>query len=390
MKQTLAVKLAPSPEQAATLLATMERFNAACDAIAVAAFRERCANKIALQKIVYHDTRRDFGLSSQMTVRAISKVVEAHKRDKAKQPRFRPTGALPYDERIMSWRGLEAVGLLTLGGRQIIPVRLGPYQEARIERRQGQADLIERDGEFFLNVTLDVPEPTPGDPKDFLGVDLGMTNIAVDSDGTIHSSAVVNGVRHRHRRLRQKLQAKGTKSAKRLLRKRKRREQRFARDTNHRISKHIVATAKDTGRGIALEDLTGIRGRIRLRRSRRAPVHSWSFGQLRSFIAYKAALAGVPVIAVDPRNTSRTCPACGIIDQANRPNQATFSCVDCGFAGLADHIAAIVIGRRAAVIQPNVSDGAARVLAPGTSFGLSAGVHDEQRPMTRQGRCSHT
>ncbi|MDQ3692314.1 MAG: transposase [Chloroflexota bacterium] len=370
MKQTLAVKLAPSPEQASSLRATMERFNAACDAIAGVACRERCANKIALQKLVYYDIRRDFGLSSQMTVRAISKVVEAYKRDKAKQPRFRAAGALPYDERIMSWRGLAAVSLLTLDGRQIIPVRSGPYQEGRIERRQGQADLVERDGVFFLYVTLDVPEPTPGDPEDFLGVDLGVTNIAVDSDGTIHTGAAVNGVRHRHRRLRQKLQATGTKSAKRLLRKRKRREQRFARDTNHRISKHIVATAKDTKRGIALEDLKHIRSRVTVRKPQRATLHSWSFGQLRAFIAYKAALAGIPVIAVDPRDTSRTCPACGWIDKASRPSQAVYRCTSCGFAGLADAVAAVVISRRAAVMRLNVSDINARLVAPGTSPGL--------------------
>lgn len=367
MKQTIPVKLAPTREQASSLLATMVRFNAACDAISAVAFRDRCANKIALQKLVYYDIRRDFGLSSQMTVRAISKVVEAYKRDKSKQPRFRPTGALPYDERIMSWRGLAAVSLLTLDGRQIIPVRLGPYQEGRIERRQGQADLVKRDGTFYLYVTLDVPEPAPGDPEDFLGVDLGVTNIAVDSDGTIHSGAVVNGVRHRHRRLRAKLQAKGTKSAKRLLRKRKRREQRFARDTNHRISKQIVATAKDTGRGIALENLKHIRSRITVRRPQRDTLHNWSFGQLRAFIAYKAALAGVPVIAVDPRNTSRTCPECGCIDKASRPSQAVFLCTSCGFAGLADAVAAVVIGRRAAVMRLNVSDTNARLVAPGTS-----------------------
>jgi putative transposase len=367
MKQTLAVKLAPSPEQASSLLVTMERFNAACDAIAGVAFRERCANKIALQKLVYYDIRERFGLSSQMTVRAISKVVEAYKRDKNRQPSFRPTGALPYDERIMSWRGMEAVSLLTSDGRVLIPVKLGAYQSARIERRQGQADLVERDGLFFLYVTLDVPAVPPGDPDDYLGVDLGVANIAVDRDGTISTGAVVRGIRHRHRRLRAKLQAKRSRSARRLLLKRHRKEQRFARNTNHVISKQIVATAKDTRRGIALEDLTHIRSRVSVRRSQRATLHSWSFGQLRAFVAYKAALAGVPVAFVDPRNTSRTCPVCGVIDKANRPSQAVFSCQHCGFAGLADAVAAVVIGCRAAVNRPNVSEGIQCVAPPGTS-----------------------
>jgi len=77
----------------------------------------------------------------------------------------------------------------------------------------------------------------------------------------------------------------------------------------------------------------------------------------------------VPVIPVDPRGTSRTCPVCGRVDKRNRPNQSTFSCVACGFAGAADYIAAINIGRRGAVNRPNVLDAAFVVgaAAPGTS-----------------------
>lgn len=367
MKRTLAVKLAPTIDQASSLLATMERFNAACDAIAVVAHRERCANKVALQKLVYHGVRERFGLSAQMTVRAIGKVVDAYKRDKTRPPRFRPHGAVPYDERIMSWKGVEAVSLLTLGGRLVVPVQLGPYQSARIDRRQGQADLVERDGVFFLYVTLDVPDVPPGEPDDFLGIDLGIVNVAVDSDGTVYSGAALNGLRHRHRRLRAKLQGKRTRSARRLLAKRRRKEQRFARDVNHRISKQLVATAKGTRRGIALENLTHLRTRVSVRRPQRAMLHGWSFGQLRAFIAYKAAQAGVPVVVVDPRNTSRTCPACGWIDKANRPGQSAFLCTSCGFAGLADAVAAVVIGRRAAVMRPNVSAGDRCAEPPGTS-----------------------
>ena len=60
MKLTLAIKLAPSRAQHAALVATLERFNAACNAIAEVAFREQLANKIALQKIVYYAVRERF------------------------------------------------------------------------------------------------------------------------------------------------------------------------------------------------------------------------------------------------------------------------------------------------------------------------------------------
>ncbi len=72
MKQTLLVKLAPTSEQYASLLCTLEAFNAACNVIADVAFAEHSADKIALQKLVYYDVRQQFGLSSQMAIRAIA------------------------------------------------------------------------------------------------------------------------------------------------------------------------------------------------------------------------------------------------------------------------------------------------------------------------------
>ncbi len=365
MNLTLLIKLQPNPDQAKALLHTMEQFNAACDTIAVTAFRAHTANKIRLQKLVYADIRATFGLSAQMTVRAISKVAEAYKRDKSIQPTFRPHGAIVYDPRILSWKGLDRVSILTLDGRHIIPVVLDGYHRARMDRIRGQADLIYRDGTFYLAVVVEVPEPPPLQPDDWLGVDLGIVNVAADSDGQTYSGGQVNGLRKRHAKLRQRLQKKGTPSAKRLLKKRRRKEQRFATNENHRIAKQMVTHAQDTRRGIALEDLQGIRDRITVRRAQRRRHHSWAFAQLRTFIEYKAKLAGVPVVLVDPRNTSRTCPQCGLIDKRNRPNQASFRCIGCGFAGPADTIAAGNIARRAAVNRPDA--GSALGQAPASS-----------------------
>lgn len=347
MKLTMQIKVLPDAEQSASLLATMERFNAACDYLAAVAFEHKCANKVELQKLAYHDVRRDFGLSAQMTVRAIAKVVEVYKRDKKIQPTFKPHGAIVYDERILSWKGSDRVSILTVDGRVLLPWIAGSYQHARMDRVRGQADLIYRDGMFFLYVTIDVGDVPEGDPTEYLGVDLGQKNIAADSDGEMFSGAHNANLRRRHANLRKRLQKKGTKSAKRLLRARRLRESRFSRDLNHRISKAIVRKAKDTGRGIAVEDLTGIRDRTTVRKAQRRAHNSWSFHQLRAFLAYKAALEGVPLVAVDPRNTSRTCPCCGTIDKRNRPDRDTFRCIECGHAGAADTTAATNIGRRA-------------------------------------------
>lgn len=140
-----------------------------------------------------------------------------------------------------------------------------------------------------------------------------------------------------------------------LLKKRSKKEQRFARQENHRISKELVQRAKDTRRGIALEDLQGIRERVTVRRSQRRKHHSWSFYDLRQKIVYKAERAGIPVLFVNPKNTSRTCPSCGCIDKTNRKSQSLFSCVKCEFSGFADAIAAENI-RGFAVNQAHVSN----------------------------------
>jgi IS605 OrfB family transposase len=367
VKQTLPVKLAPSSAQHAALLATMERFNLACDWIAGEAFRDRCANKIELQKTVYYPVREQFGLSAQLTVRAISKTVEAYKRDKDVQPRFRSHGAVPYDERIMSFKGVEAVSLLALDGRQVVPMRFGAYQAARIDRRQGQADLVYRDGVFYLYVTIDTPEPPVEEAADYLGIDLGIVNLATDSDGTVYSGDTVEAKRRIYTHRRRNLQRKGTHAARRKLRRIAGHQARYQADTNHVISKAVVRQAKDTGRGLAVEKLGGIGTRTAtVRRPQRARQANWAFFQLRSFLSYKAALAGVAVVAVDPRNTSRECPDCGFVAKANRVSRSSFVCGSCGLAGPSDHLAARVIRARAAVMQPKVPE-AGQPVAPGTS-----------------------
>jgi len=355
MKQTILIKLAPSQEQHYAVLQTMERFNEACNYMSATAFETGTFGQYYLHHLTYHYAREQFKLSAQMAVRAIAKVSESYKVDRKSQHFFKLHSAMIYDQRILSWKGLDKVSILTLQGRQIIPIRIGFYQEARLDRKVRQSDLILRDSIFYLAVVVDAPEPIPDEPDGFLGIDLGIVNIAADSDGEVYSGGQVNGLRKRHAKLRSKLQSKGTKQAKRLLKKRSKKERRFATNINHTISKRVVVKAKDTGRGIALEDLKGIRSRITVRKAQRRQQHSWAFSQLRRFIEYKACLAGVLVKLVYPRNTSRTCPQCGCIDKRNRPSQSLFSCVSCGFSSVADTVAAVNIGRRAVVNQPYIS-----------------------------------
>ena len=367
MKLTVQLKLQPTPEQADALTRTLETANEACDFISRTAWESRTFRQFAIHRLTYEDVRATFGLAAQMAVRCIAKVADSYKIDTKVCRTFKALGAIAYDDRILSFNlKASSVSIWTLNGRQTIPFVCGTRQRELLQSQRGETDLAYVRGEWYLFAVCDVETPEPIDVEGALGIDLGVTNIATDSDGTIHQGKSLKNIRYRHRSLRNKLQKKGTKGSRRRLRKLAGQERRFATWVNHNLSKRVVATAEGTKRGLALEDLKDIRTRITARKSQRATLHSWAFYQLRIFIAYKAALAGVTVQYVDPHNTSRTCPQCGCIDKNNRKTQASFLCTSCGFAGLADVIAAGNISRRAAVNPPYCSD-ADSSAAPGQS-----------------------
>ncbi len=318
----------------------MEAFNAACNEIAATCFEQGTANKYTIQTLVYHTIREKYNLSAQLCIRAIAKTCEAYKLNKKVKPTFRKHGSITYDSRILTFKGLHLphpqVSLTTLEGRQLFNLKIAAYFAGRTDRVGGQVDLVYRDGKFFLYATCDMPEGTPIEPDDVLGVDLGVKNIVADSTGTVFSNEKVDAVRKRVLKHRAALQSKGTKSAKRRLKKVSGREARFRTNENHRISKYLVEKAKDTNCAIALEDLSGINSRTTVRKSQRSERLSWAFHQLRSFITYKATLAGVPVVLVDPRYTSQRCNKCGHIEKANRQSQENFCCKACGHEDHAD------------------------------------------------------
>lgn len=367
MKLTAQLKLQPTLKQSNALKRILQAANAAANYISEVAWNNMTFSKFALQKLCYFEVRGQFALSAQMTVRALAKVGDAYRLDKECKRTFKPLGSIAYDDRILSWNLHEpSVSIWTVGGRLSIPFVAGERQMRLLQSRMGETKLAYRQGEWYLLAACEIDDLEPFVAEGVLGVDLGLRNIAADSDGNTHSSSMVNSVRHRHRRLRKKLQRRRTKSKRRRLQKLSGKERRFVTNTNHIISKRIVELAERTKRAVALEELKGLRSRVRARRQQRTQLHNWSFGQLRSFIEYKATLKGVPVVYVDPRNTSRECPDCGHISSSNRPSQAVFKCIQCGSAGHADSIAARNITSRAVVMLPNVSD-AALAVAPGTS-----------------------
>jgi len=363
MKLIAQLKLTPMPEQADALKRTLETANAACDEISRVAWEQQTFGKYDLQHLVYQRIKADYGLSAQMVIRCLAKVGDSYKLDRKVQRTYRPHGSIAYDDRILSFNlDKQTVSIWTVDGRQPIPFVCGERQRRLLQYRQGESDLVFRKGQFYLLVTCNVDEPTPDDVDAVLGVDLGMVNLATDSDGDIWSSEAVERTRQRYQRRRDRLQAVGTKSAKRRLKQISGKQRRFQSNENHRIAKQLVAKAKGTQRALAIEDLTHIRTRTEktVRKSQRSRHSNWAFRQLRTFLTYKAALAGVIVVPVDPRHTSQACNGCGCVDKRNRRDQATFRCVACGRTMHADLNAACNIRDRAGVMLPMASGTAQR------------------------------
>jgi putative transposase len=272
-----------------------------------------------------------------------------------------PRSSVRYDARTYRLMRLEHVSLNTIEGRIICRLLLGTRQRELLADPAwdiGGADLIWREGRYYLHVSQSREAPPEREPDGgTLGVDLGIVNLATDSEGARFTGKVVHLVRARYHLRRQRLQQCGTRNAKRRIRRMGKREALFQKDISHCISKKLVQKAAVSRKASALEDLSGIRERATVRGEHRYERHSWAFFQLRQYVAYKAAWAGVPVHFVDPRNTSRTCSQCGHCEKANRTSQAEFSCQRCGMQMNADHNAAINISRKewAAINRPLAS-----------------------------------
>lgn len=371
VKIVVQVKLLPDAAQTSALERTLHTVNQCANQVSAASFTTYGLRGSVrdLRSMAYGELKA-YGLGAQAAQHVIKRVVDAYKtlranirggnlggegtkrRRKAtsKPISFRPDAAHTYDDRCLSWNyDAQTVSIWTLDGRlKTVPFACSAAALKQLtEYRKGESDLVHRDGKWFLIATCEVPEAEQYEPRDWLGVDRGITNLATTSDGDNHSGRRLDRYRRWQARKKAEIQAKKTRSAAQLLKKRARRESRHATHINHVISKTVVAVAQRTERGIALEQLQGIRERVTVRRDQRARQSSWPFHQLGAFIVYKARRAGVPFIEVDPAYTSQRCPRCGHTAKANRPSRDVFCCRRCGLAGPADVVAGVNVRDRA-------------------------------------------
>jgi IS605 OrfB family transposase len=363
MKLTLRIKLLPTEIQSTSLTNTLKEANSACNEISTVAWEKKTFNQFKLHKVVYHQFRLRNHLSAQMAVRCISKVADAYKThnppDKSGSGKrtFRLLGGITYDSRILSYNIQErTVSIWTIDGR-IKHLSFVCHNEKFLPYIKGEADLITRNGKWYLFQTVEIPEEEVRDVEDFIGVDFGLVNIATLSSGEKMSGKELETYRIKRQKVRSSLQAKGTKNSKRVLKRLSGKEKRTASIVNHTIAKKIVAIARQEGKGIALENLKGIRKSVNNKgKVFRSRVGRWSFSDLRLKIEYKARLVGVPIILVEPRYTSRMCSCCFHVGFRNGES---FHCKHCGYAGHADVNAARNIrsacGMGLSIDQPETS-----------------------------------
>lgn len=354
MKLAVQIQLKPTKEQANALRDTLLQCNQACSYISKVGWDKEVLRQYDLHKLVYKDVREQFALTAQAAVRCIAKVADSYKTDDEVLHKFSKFAAQSYDHKIFRFMSDDMISIWTLSGRQKIPYICGIKQRELLKYRKGEIDLMFVRDKWYLSICCDIPDPDDIETLDVLGIDLGIVNLATDSNGVKYSGKAVEKQRRIMKHRRKNLLRNHSKAAMRKLRKLGRKQSRYQKDVNHCISKAIIQTAERYSCVIALEDLEGITKRVKVKRRQRNRLHNWGFYQLKSFITYKAKMRGLSVALIDPRNTSRQCPECGKIDKANRKTQAEFICIECGHAGHADHIAALNIRARAIVNLPLV------------------------------------
>jgi IS605 OrfB family transposase len=290
-------------------------------------FDNKSVNKLKAHHGIYHDLRAEFPEIPSAIVQTLrDEACEAVKLLKFKfRPTKTPGSAVRYNARTLTLRGK----LLTFSwsGKRIRQLIKIPAYFEKYGKGSCQAGTIRYDKHnkcFKANLSFEFPTPVPVVSNRAVGIDRGLYNIVSLSDGQLYRANKVRSKKRQFMFVKRQLQAKGTKSAKRKLKRRSGKEMRFSLNVNHCISKWIVNMPYDL---FVLEDLTGISKQNKGKKLN-GWLSNWTFYQLEQFIKYKAEELGKSVVKVDARFTSQKCSVCGDINKSNR-NKSRFKCGQC-------------------------------------------------------------
>lgn len=341
--RTVKCKLEVSPEEFSILRETLGQFADTCNYILQIAKENKIKNKIKLHHLCYRIARQKFDLSANLTVRAIARVANALKR-KGRKPHFFQAYSVDYDQRIFSYNSKgEQISISTTGGRLKIKLDIGNYQRYLLKNQELKGGILfyrKSKKTFYFNILLsrEVPKPRGSNP---IGIDVGINNLATTSNGMRFSGKHAMDIRRQYSQIRSSIQSKGTRGSKKLLKRLSGKERRNMANINHTISRRLVGNLR-AGDVVVMEDLTHIRNTTKQRKNKRYLHQSWPFRQLQSFIKYKTLDKNIPVVFINPKDTSHICPRC---EQIGSRKKHLFSC-SCGYRNHADFTASYNIARR--------------------------------------------
>ena len=383
MEQTVNIKVKLNilePNVGMKFSKTMEQYRLACNYVSEYLFNNNFPlNKNEVQKVIYNTIREKFNLKSQMTISCIRSVIARYKTVKTQMAR-RPykyqdqnTGEWYREVRDLTWlhkpisfnrpqvdlqRNRDwsylssgQLSINTLDGRvKVDPICRGFNQYLDGTWKFGLAKLLKSSGKWYLHIsaTKEVADFNKQTVKHVVGLDRGLRFLATSYDEqgktAFFDDQAIMRKRAKYQKLRATLQAKGTKSAKRRLKKLSGRENRWISDVNHCLSKTLV---KKYGANtlFVLENLNGVSfERTDLPKALRNQNKSWAFYQLEQFLTYKAHLHNSEVVEVSAKYTSQRCPKCGVIKKDNRNHEKhEYHCDNCSYRSNDDRIGAMNI-----------------------------------------------
>jgi IS605 OrfB family transposase len=327
-----------------SLAKTIELYNAVCNEVLKVAFEARTYSKSKVHRLTYYGVRHKYPMLQSSMVQCLrDQACDMLKRERLKVlPKKKRYGAIRYNQRTFKpylQKGIAS--LSTIHGRIKAAINIPKYFKQYLDWKVKSATLSydARIQKLRLHLAVEKENPQKLEPSSVLGVDSGIINHAVLSNNVFFASNHIRNVKGRYQHLRQRLQALGTRSAKRLLRKRSGREKRFMADVNHCIAKLIVNQSFNV---IALEKLQVKKEKKNGKRFNRK-LGNWAWQQLQTFIEYKAEALGKTVVYVNPTYTSKTCSRCG---QRGTRKGLVFKCKHCSFELNADLNASRNIAQR--------------------------------------------
>ena len=343
MNITLKIKINKDSD----ILETIKQYTRALNYVSKTAFisNENVRNAVKLHKIYYDYVRETFNLPSQTSCsvfRDIAGKYKANKRKLKKAISFKETHINYTYNKDFSIKN-NVLGLSTINGRKKFVLDICDYYKELLLKSTKYCDsslVKDKKEQVYFCLVIEIPECEINNRGNTMGIDLGLSKLAVVSTNK-GKTLVIKGGKIKDKRfkflaLRKKLQTKGTRSAKRLLKKISGRENRFMRDVNYCTVKKILNFAKENNVShIGIEDLSGIRN-SKLRKEQKRQLNSWAFYQFRTILEYKSKINGFNAIALDPRYTSQACSECGHTEKANRKTQKLFVCKSCGYSQNAD------------------------------------------------------